>query len=124
MGTDDAFDAAWVDVQNFLIQEQDRGEGLVLGAGRHFPFHRQVREEGVDFWRTHFKWVTFVVEKDEAFAPIVVGVLGANGVMANAAGVAEAVEEFGWLSGHADIGTQAVERVKEKIKPTDFCPWA
>ena len=59
-------DAARIDLQDLLIQEQQGVERLVLRAGRHVPHDRQMAEELLDFGSAHVARVPFAVEEDEA----------------------------------------------------------
>ncbi len=93
--------------------------------------------EGVDFRGGHLLGMTFVVEEDEAFGPIVVTIFGTNGVMADATGRTEPVEQFrlrlGCLCG--EVGDHMWNRncvasacqtncVWNFEVPTDVRPWA
>ncbi len=90
-GEEDGFDFF---VEDFAVEEEDGTEGLVLGQGGDVSFAGQVGEEGSDFRGVHFGGVAFVVEEDEAAHPVDVGFFGAVGVVFDAQGVAELVEEF------------------------------
>jgi hypothetical protein len=82
-------------VKNVFIEEEQCAKGLILGGRGHMAVHCKIREEFVDFGFGHLGGVAFVVEENEAACPVVIGIFGANGVMADAAGVAKAIEEFG-----------------------------
>lgn len=51
-------------------------------------------EEGLDFRGAHVFGVAFVVEDDVAFDPVAVGLFGAVGVVLEAQGVGDLIEEF------------------------------
>jgi hypothetical protein len=53
-----------------------------------------VGEEGLDFLHAHVFGVAFAVEEDVAFDPVFVGLFGAVGVVFEAEGVGDLVEEF------------------------------
>src|SRR6185437_1702568 len=97
VGANDAVDAVERAFQDVLVQEEQGAEGLVLRGRGNVAIDREIGEEFVDFRFGHLLRMAFVVEEDETPGPVVIGVFGANGVVANAAGVAEAVEEFGGL---------------------------
>jgi hypothetical protein len=78
-------------LQDFTVEKKDGAEGLALGGGGDVFVDSKVGEEGGDFRCAHVFGVAFVVEKDEAFDPIVVSVFGAPGVMFEAHGIAELV---------------------------------
>jgi hypothetical protein len=67
--------------QDFTVKKENSAEGLALGGGGDVFIDGQMSEEGGDFRSAHVFGVTLVVEKDEAFDPIVVRVFGAPGVM-------------------------------------------
>ena len=56
-------------------------------------------EEGLELGSAHVLWMALVVEEDEAFNPMEVGLFSAVGVVLAAQGLADAVEEFGWVPG-------------------------
>lgn len=51
-------------------------------------------EECSDFRDAHFFGMTFIVEEDEVFCPLNVGIFGTGGVAFDAEGIAILVEEF------------------------------
>ena len=57
----------------------------------------EMREEGVDLRGGHLGRVAFVVEEDEAFAPVVIAVLGAVREAPNSAGRAQPIKQLGLL---------------------------
>lgn len=85
------------------VEEEDSGEGLILGGGGDILFDGEVGDEGLDFGGAHVFGVVFVVEEDVAFDPVFVGLFGAVGVVFETDGVGDLVEEFAgrlWL--HVD----------------------
>jgi len=76
------------DAQDVVVEEEDGGEGLVLGGGGDVFVNGEVGEEGFDFGRVHFGGVAFVVKEDEAFYPGDVGFLGTEGVVLGAEDIA------------------------------------
>jgi hypothetical protein len=50
--------------------------------------------EGLDFGGAQFGGVTLVGEKDEAAHPVHLGLLGAMGVMLDAQGITDLIEQF------------------------------
>jgi hypothetical protein len=110
-GADHAFNQARLDLEHISIKEEQCGERLILGGGRNVPVNGQMREKGVDLGGAHLQRVTFVVEEDEALDPIDVGVLGADAVVTNAAGLADPVEQLG----RARRGVGRVHGVQEGL---------
>jgi len=90
----DGGDGAGVYGEYFAVEEEDGGEGLVLGGGGDVEVYGQVGDEGGDFGVAHFFGVAFVVEEDVAFDPVYVGPFGADGVVFVPDGVTDLVEQF------------------------------
>ncbi len=65
-------------LEDFAIEEEDGGEGLVLGGGSDVFLDGEVGEEVLYFGRAHVFWVAFFVEEDVAGDPIDVGVFGSD----------------------------------------------
>ena len=86
-------------LENVLVEEEQSAERLVLRGRRDVAVDGEIAQEVVNFGFRHFDGMAFAVEQDELPGPVVVGVLGANGVVADAAGVAKAIEEFGFGHG-------------------------
>ena len=82
------------DAEDFLVEKQKGGEGLVLSRSRDLLMYGEMGKEGFDLWRAHGGGVAEFVEADEAFVPMEVGFLGADGIATQADGVAEAVGDF------------------------------
>jgi hypothetical protein len=74
------------------VQEQERGEGLVLGGRGHVPADGQVGEVGVRLRLGHLARVPLAVEQHEPADPVGVGGRGPGAVPADAAGVADLIE--------------------------------
>jgi hypothetical protein len=91
-------DAARIDLQDLLIQEQQGVEGLVLRACGHVPLDRQMAEELLDFGSAHVARVPFAVEEDEPDDPADVALLGAQGVVADAQDLADLIQKA-WRTG-------------------------
>jgi hypothetical protein len=53
-----------------------------------------VGEKCLDFRRAHFTRVTLVMEEDKALDPFSIGVFGAVGIMFEADGIADLIEDF------------------------------
>jgi len=64
------------------------------GEGGDLLIYGQVGEKGLDFGVAHLGGMAFVVEQDVAPDPVHVGFLGADGIPAQAEGLAEAVGEL------------------------------
>ena len=76
------------------VEEQEGREGLGLGRGRDLFMNSEMGEEGFDLWCAHGGGVAQFMEADEALVPMGIGFLGADGVSAQADGLAEAVGEL------------------------------
>ncbi|MBU0493635.1 MAG: hypothetical protein KKB13_17455 [Chloroflexi bacterium] len=87
-------------VQHLSIEEQDGTVGLILGGRGHVSVHGQVGEEGCDLGVAHLIGVALVVKEDKAADPVHVGLFGADGIVFEADGVADLVEEFPGFLGH------------------------
>lgn len=80
--------------ENVAVEKEDSAEGLVLGGGGDVLFDGEVGEELLDFLESHISGVAFVVKEDVAFYPFAVGLFGAVGVVFDADGFGDLVEEF------------------------------
>jgi hypothetical protein len=92
-GANHTVNLARLDFEHTPIKKEQCGEGLVLRRRRNVPVNGQMRQKAVDLGCAHLQRVTFVVEEDEALDPIDVGVLGADAVVANGAGLADPVQQ-------------------------------
>jgi hypothetical protein len=99
-GADEVYAFVNVLLEDAAVEEEEGGEGLVLGGGGDVAIDGKVGEESGDFGRAQVFGVLLVVEKDVTFGPVNVGVFGAAGIMFDADGGAELVEEFGGFGGH------------------------
>jgi hypothetical protein len=102
-----------LDAQHLLIQKQQGGKRLVLGAGRDVAPDRQVGEEAFDLGRPHGVGVAEVVKADEALGPGGVAVRGAGRELADTAGPADAVEQA-WRLGAGQLAHVQTEDVVVK----------
>jgi hypothetical protein len=82
-----------IDLQYPLIKEKERGQCLVLGAGRDPSLDGQVSQERLDFLGAHVPRVTFPVEEDEASNPVDIGFLGPNRVVQQAKFVPDLIQQ-------------------------------
>jgi hypothetical protein len=73
-----------VEAERVAVEEEKRGEGLVLGGGRDPFVDGQVRQEGRDVGRAEFARVPAMVMEDEPPHPVGVRLLGARAVVARA----------------------------------------
>ncbi len=76
------------------VKEEEGGEGLVLGGGGEVAFGGEVGNKGLNFFGAHVFGMAFIVEEDVANDPVFVSLFGALGIMFNADGVADLLEEF------------------------------
>jgi hypothetical protein len=111
-GPHHAGDAAGIDLEDFLVQEEDGTEGLVLGRGADVALDGQVRQEAVDLGRAHLQRVPIAVEEDEAAHPGNVGLLGAQAAMAQPNGGAQPIQEFRLLPALGRTGWRRDMRAK------------
>jgi hypothetical protein len=109
---DDAVEPRQLDLRDLLVEEQQRGERLVLRRRRHLAVHRQVREKRLDLGGRHFGGMPLAVKQDEAPCPEQVLLLGAIAVMQRAQLVAHLIEQPGpgFLPGRAPLPIDAYDR--------------
>jgi hypothetical protein len=84
-----------------LVQKQQGGQDLILGGGGH------VGEELLDFSGIHLPGVFLVMAEDEAFDPIDLGFLTAEGVVSPAQGMTDLIEQFGGMVFHFGLHSGA-----------------
>jgi hypothetical protein len=95
-------DGSQVLFQYLAVEEQQGAEGLtsagsvqrVLGGGSDISLHGQVGEKGLHFQCAHLGRMAHVMEVDVAFDPVEVGLLGADGVVSQADGVANTFDKL------------------------------
>ena len=68
-------------VFHLAIKKQDGAFGLILRRCRDASFDRKMRQKRLDIGRAQITWMTLVKMNNEAFNPIVIGLLCANTVM-------------------------------------------
>lgn len=81
-------------MEDVAVEEEEGGEGLVLGGGGDILFDSEMGDEGLNFGDAHVFGVAFAVVEDVAFDPVFVGLFGAVGVVFGAYGIGDLVEEF------------------------------
>ncbi len=81
-------------VQDLAVKKEEGAERLILGRGGYISILSQVSQEGLDLGGAHLCGMALVVEEDEAARPVHVSLFGAVGVVFDAQGFAELVEEF------------------------------
>ena len=82
------------DAEDFPVEEQKGSESLVLSGGGDLFMNSEMGKGGFDLWCAHGGGVAQFMEADEALVPMGIGLLGADGVSAQADSLAEAVGEF------------------------------
>jgi hypothetical protein len=82
------------DSEDFLIEEQKGGKGLMLSGSGNLLAGSEMGEEGFTLRCARGGGVAEFVEADKAFVPMEVGFLGADGIAAQADGVADAIGQF------------------------------
>jgi len=94
-GANDAFDPVERLLEDVLVEEQDRGESLVLCRGRNVFFDGQMREKAVDIAFGQLARVPACVELDVPANPVEVGLFRAAAVMPHPQNLNDAVVETG-----------------------------
>lgn len=95
--------------KNLVVEERERGERLVLGAGANAAVGREVLQERRDLLGPQLVRMAFAVMDDEALDPVAVGALRPRGIVTSAQGATHEVEELGRTSWRRH-GTQRCER--------------
>jgi hypothetical protein len=70
--------------ENRPVEEEESGEGLILGRGRDLSSNRQIRKKRVDLGFPHLDGMALAVEQDETPDPSDVGLLGPEAVVTGA----------------------------------------
>jgi hypothetical protein len=83
-----------VGFQDIAIEKQQSAEGLGLSGSSNIVFGSQAGDEDTNLVVSYFQRVTFIVEDDESFDPIDVGVFGSKAEVFKAADLADLVQEF------------------------------
>ena len=73
-----------IDVQNFLVKEQQGGECLILSRRRNPPVGSEVCQIGLEFDRAQIPRVLLVVKKNKFTNPLLVGGLGSIAILMKA----------------------------------------
>ncbi len=94
-----AFCRADWSVQDIAVEEQERRKGQVLRRGADLFLHSKMGQKGIDFRLGDLHRMAHMVEKDETFDPMAVGLLGPTAVMARAQGFPQLIEEFRFPDG-------------------------
>lgn len=81
LGTSDVLEPRQVDAANASVQEQYRGERLLVGGCRHVALDGEVSEKSFDLRCAHFSRVPQMMKADEAPDPEDVCLLGAQAVV-------------------------------------------
>jgi hypothetical protein len=68
-------------VDHFLVQEQQRAQGLAVRGGRHLALRGQHGQERLDLRLRHLPRMPHAVKADEMAHPVNVGLLGAQAVV-------------------------------------------
>jgi hypothetical protein len=83
-------------VEDVAVEEEERAQRLVLGAGAHSPPDGEIREKRDDLLWAHVLGMALSVVEDESPHPGDVGLLGPQAVVTLARGDPNAVEELRW----------------------------
>jgi len=93
LGSHDGKRLVNVQLQHIAIEKKDGADGLGLGGGGDVLLGGKVGEEGIDFGSAHGLRVALVMEEDISLGPIHVAGFSADGVVADAQGVAHLLKE-------------------------------
>lgn len=91
-------DIAEVLMKNITIEKENGAEGLVLGRSSDVFVQSEMGQELFDFGCAHLTRMAFVMKKNRAFDPIHVSFFSAEGIVFDADGSLDLVEQFflGW----------------------------
>ena len=92
-GPNDTSDLAQRAIQDFVVEEQEGGQGLVLSRGGHTIADGQVGQERVNLPLAHLARSSFIMERNEPPDPGRVRLLGSPAVVTGAEGLAHAIQE-------------------------------
>jgi len=106
-------DKVWrlnIEVEHLPVEEEKGAEGLVFPEGRRDGVcgggdrvvDGKVSEEALDLLAPHFRGVAVMVKENESSRPREIGVLGAQGVVAEADCVTELFEKGSGLGFHGE----------------------
>lgn len=113
---------AQVLAEHFTVEEKQGAEGLILCGSGDVLLDCKVSEKGFDLWRSHLGWVAHAVEKDVTLDPADVGLLGAVGIVSEAQGVADLIQEFfGALLLHGLAGCLLLFDKKNSVTYYRYC---
>ena len=93
LARDDLVHPRQLDLQDCLVQEEERGKGLVLRRGRHVAVVGQGRKEGGDVFGTEIAGMPSSVEMDVATNPVDVRLFRAAAVVQRTNAVTHLVQE-------------------------------
>jgi hypothetical protein len=103
-------------MQDVAIEEEERGEGLILGGGGDMPFGRQVREKGRHLGAAELTRMAMAMVVYEALDPVQVGLLGAEGIMFHAQRLARLIAEGGYRISAAHGGLERIGQIEGAIE--------
>jgi hypothetical protein len=83
-GTDETLDVGYFEIEDPLMEERDRVQGLVRGRCCDAAFEREVAQERGNLPGAHRAGMTLAVEQDLAPDPVDVGLLGPQAHVPNA----------------------------------------
>jgi hypothetical protein len=92
-GADNVVDPSRIAAEHVAVEEQERGQGLILRRGADAVLHRERIEELSNVDRAHRCRMALAVEHDEASDPTDAGLLGAGTVVTDAHRIAHPVEQ-------------------------------
>ena len=81
-------------VERLAVEKEKGGKSLIMGRGGDPLVSCQVGEKRFDFGDAHVPGVAFVVEEDEAFDPVDVGLFSADGGVFDAQRIPDLVQQF------------------------------
>jgi hypothetical protein len=117
----DAVGVSQLHLQHVTIEEEQRGEGLILRRGGDDD--GEMREELSDLICAHLARVAFTVEEDEAFDPVGVSALGTEAQMAQSRDGVNEVEEFRLDHGVVRLKIAIESSARKEHHPPDGATW-
>jgi hypothetical protein len=97
-------------VEDFLIEKQQRAQGLILRGRRDMTVHGQVGQKRFDFPPPHLCGMAFLMKQNTPLGPIDIGMFRPDSVMLRAQDVAHLIEQLlgAWCLGHTRATLRAL----------------
>lgn len=98
-GLDDVIKPRQFDLQNLAIQEQNRGQCLILRRSGNLALDCKMRQKHLHLWRPHLARMTQAVKPNEKTHPLDIRVFGTYAVVQPPDLVTELIQQF-WRLGN------------------------